>query len=205
MAFPESTAEIVGEIEPRHFLHGKHRKIIRAILDTFKAGEVTEPVAIIHRLGDAPDLHDLVQELEASIGSAANVQHHAQKVRGAADKRALVQLLDTHKGAMKIIPRDTTGNVGGFLMAGDGTVNGHPCLVSNTLPDDGTKGDGTDLSTMIFGAWSSLIVAMWGGLDLEADKVTLGERGGIVLRGFQDVDLKLRHPGAFTVVDDIAA
>ncbi|MBU8920747.1 MAG: phage major capsid protein [Bacteroidales bacterium] len=106
-------------------------------------------------------------------------------------------------GALKTTPRDTVGNVGGFLMADDGTVNGHPCLVSNTLPNDGTKGTGTDLSTMVFGAWSSLIVALWGGLDLEADKVTLGERGGIVLRAFQDIDLGLRYPGAFTVVEDI--
>jgi len=106
-------------------------------------------------------------------------------------------------GSLKTLPRHATANVGGFMMADDGKVNGHPCLVSNTLPSNGTKGTGTNLSTMIFAAWSSLIVAMWGGLDLEADKVTLGDRGGIVLRGFQDIDLGLRYPGAFTVVDDI--
>ena len=90
-------------------------------------------------------------------------------------------------------------------MADDGRVNGHPCLVSNTLPDDGTKGThtDTDLSTMIFGAWSSLLVCLWGGLDLEADKVTLGDRGGIVLRGFQDIDIGLRYAGAFSVCSDI--
>jgi len=107
------------------------------------------------------------------------------------------------QGALKTIPRDTIGNVGGFLMADNGQVNGYPSFVSNNLPNDLTKGTGTNLSMMIFGAWSSLLVGMWGGIDLEADKVTLGDRGAIVLRAFMDVDIALQQPGAFTVISDI--
>jgi len=107
------------------------------------------------------------------------------------------------KGALKTSPRHSTATVGGFLIDDDGKVNGHPCLTSDTLPADGTKGTGTNLSTMIFGAWSSLVIGMWGGLDLVADKITLGNMGGIVLIGFQDVDLGLRYPGAFTVCEEI--
>lgn len=109
------------------------------------------------------------------------------------------------KGALKTTPRHPTASVGGFLMDESGRVNGHPCLTSDTLPSDGIKGTGTNLSTMIFGAWSSLVIGMWGGLDLVVDKTTLGNMGGIVLIGFQDVDLNLRYPGAFTVCDEIVA
>lgn len=105
-------------------------------------------------------------------------------------------------GSMKQTPKHETAFVGGFLLE-DGKCNGYPLLESNTVPSDLTKSTGSDLSAIIFGAWPALVVGLWGGLDLEADKTTLGDRGGLVLRGFQDVDLGLRYTGAFSTVVDV--
>ncbi len=104
-------------------------------------------------------------------------------------------------GAMKKIPRHATASVGGYLLE-DGKANGHPVHVSNSCPSNLTQGSGTNLSLMIFGAWKSLLVGMWGGLDVLADPHN--DDGRLILRAFQDVDIALRYPGAFCVVDDIA-
>ena len=106
-------------------------------------------------------------------------------------------------GAMKQTPKHATAVAAGFLIDPDGKCNSYPLFESETVPGNLTQNSGTGLSAMIFGAWPALMVGLWGGLDLEADKTTLGDRGGLVLRGFQDVDLGLRYPGAFAVLKDI--
>ena len=103
-------------------------------------------------------------------------------------------------GQLKQIPRHATANVGGFLLE-DGKANGHPVHVSNSCPSDLTQGSGSNLSLMILGAWKSLLVGMWGGLDVLPDPHN--DDGRLILRAFQDVDIALRYPGAFCVLDDI--
>lgn len=72
--------------------------------------------------------------------------------------------------------------------AENGETNGYPIRVSGNIP----------ANTMIFGNWSEVLIGMWGVLDLFGDPYTLGDRGGLVIRGFQDIDVALRHPASFT-------
>jgi HK97 family phage major capsid protein len=58
-------------------------------------------------------------------------------------------------------------------------VNGYRAAVSNQVPSDLTKGGGTALSSMLFGNWADLIIAMWGTLDLLVDPYT-GSTSGTV-------------------------
>ena len=58
---------------------------------------------------------------------------------------------------------------------------------------------------MFFGVWSQLLVAMWGGLDVTVDTATLSRSGGLRLVCFQDVDLGVRHPQAFSWNDNAHA
>jgi len=109
------------------------------------------------------------------------------------------------RGTMKKTVIDSGGAVLGFLMDSEGRVNGHKCLISNAVPSDLTKGDGTNLSAVVFGNWSELLVGMWGGLDIEPDAVTHGDAGGLILRVFQDVDVSLRRTDSFSTVVDAAA
>jgi len=51
---------------------------------------------------------------------------------------------------------------------------------------------------MIFGVWSQIIIALWGGLDIMVDTATNAKSGGVVLRAFQSADIGVRHAGAFS-------
>jgi len=79
----------------------------------------------------------------------------------------------------------------------EGRVIGIRAITANTLPAN--LGVGTNETPIIFGNWSDVILATWSTIDLMVDEVTLGDSGGLVLRGFQDVDVALRHPESFSV------
>jgi len=85
--------------------------------------------------------------------------------------------------------------VPGYLWESDNTVNGYPGYVSNQVP----------AATAIQGVWSQFLLAMWGGLDISVDLATLVTSGGVVVRGFQSIDMGARQAGACSASEDIAA
>lgn len=92
------------------------------------------------------------------------------------------------KGVLKV-----TADAGaGFLMEPDSTMNGFPAFVSEQLPASGTAG------ALVLGDWSELVIGMWGVLDLFADPFSKGNSGTLVVRGFQDVDIGIRHAASFS-------
>lgn len=104
-------------------------------------------------------------------------------------------------GAMKAIEKAV--GTGKFLWEGE-KLNGYDTLVSNAVPGNGTKGTGTDLSTMIFGSWENLIVGEWGVLDLTVDPISHALSGKYRLIAFYDCDIAVRHPESFCICTDIA-
>ena len=80
----------------------------------------------------------------------------------------------------------------GFLMEMDGKSNGYPSFVTEQCPASGSAG------AIIFGDWTELMIGLWGVLDLFSDPYTLGNSGGLVVRGFQDIDIAVRHATSFT-------
>lgn len=92
----------------------------------------------------------------------------------------------TLRGALKTTVKDAGS--GQFIWAGDNTpVNGYRAEVSSQLAT----------SSIMFGNWADLIIAMWGVLDIQPDKATKAATGGLVLRVFQDVDIGLRNVESF--------
>lgn len=90
-------------------------------------------------------------------------------------------------------------------LPGEGIVNGHRAVATNLLPSNLTKGTGTNLSAMIFGNWSDVIIGQWGGgFDLILDPYTHSTTGALQVSAFIDVDVCIRHPESFVVVKDIA-
>ena len=84
-----------------------------------------------------------------------------------------------------------------------GSVIGYPFAVSQNIPDN--LGAGTNLSAVIFGAFSQVLIGMWGGLDITADPYVEALRGRLRLIVFQTADVAIRHPSAFCVATDLAA
>lgn len=90
--------------------------------------------------------------------------------------------------------------------AGDpdrGMVCGYPAWVTTQVPGNLTKGTGTNLSGMIFGAWSQMIAGFWSIAEFMADPYTQFAKGGVRMRMFQSLDLNYRQPKAFAVQSDL--
>lgn len=73
----------------------------------------------------------------------------------------------------------------------DGMVNDYRAAVTTQMvPND-----------ILFGDFSQAMMGLWGALDLVPDKSTKAKSGGLVLRVFQDADVAVRHPTAFSYAD----
>jgi HK97 family phage major capsid protein len=112
---------------------------------------------------------------------------------------------------MKVTPKISGSNYPVFLLDnlpdknGLTTLEGLTCGVSNQVPSNLTKGTGTNLSALIFGNWNDLIIGQWGAIDVLVDPYTAGASGSIKIRLLQDLDIQIRHPQSFAVINDIVA
>jgi len=89
-------------------------------------------------------------------------------------------------GGMKTAQKDAGS---GLFVMENGMVNGYDVKVRNGL----TAG------RIIFGNMSDLLIGMWGALDILPDPYTDSQKGGLILRVFQDVDVAVRHAESFCI------
>jgi HK97 family phage major capsid protein len=87
-----------------------------------------------------------------------------------------------------------------------GSINGYAVARSNQVPSNLTKGSGTNLSAVIFGDFSQLLIGMWGGLEILPNPYGSGYTAGSVdIRAMQTMDLNVRHAQSFAAITDIIA
>ena len=72
-----------------------------------------------------------------------------------------------------------------------GMMNGYETVVSNQVP----------ANTVIFGDFSQLIIAMWGGLDIITERNA--DNGSYIISAFQSVDFGVRHAESFAATVDV--
>jgi len=139
-----------------------------------------------------PHIVDLETEIAVDnvLGTMAYLTN--SKVRGALKK---TQVFHGTNGM------PVWGNVPG--QPGVGELNGYQAFVTNQVPSNATKGQGTALSKMAFGKWQDAILALWGVLDLITDPYTKSDRGQVYVTGFQAFDFGVRHLESFAKVVDI--
>lgn len=73
--------------------------------------------------------------------------------------------------------------------------------VTNQVPSNLTKGTGIDLSAIIYGNWSDLLIGLWGTLDIVVDSTSSND-GSVTIKTYQDADVGVRHPESFSVMND---
>lgn len=84
-----------------------------------------------------------------------------------------------------------------------GELNGVRAEVSNQVPSNLTKGTSNGIcSAIIYGNWSDLLIAMWGGLDIMLDPYTGATAGTKRVVALQDVDVNVRYPVSFAAMQD---
>jgi hypothetical protein len=105
------------------------------------------------------------------------------------------------QGKLKTIPQ-----IAGYpvYLINDGKVNGYPFLMSNSIPSNLTKAGGSNLSAIIFGAWSEVFVGGWGGLQFILDPYSEKARGVLEISAAAYHDVLVRRPEAFCIIDEVS-
>lgn len=85
----------------------------------------------------------------------------------------------------------------------EGLLNDTRAEVSNQVPSNLTKGTSVGVcSAILYGRFSDLLIAMWGGLDILMDPYTGATAGTRRVVALQDVDVNLRYPVSFAAMQD---
>ena len=79
---------------------------------------------------------------------------------------------------------------------------GYKAAITTQVPSNLTKGNGTDLSAIMFGNWADMLIGQWGGLDLIVDPYTqaLYHYVRVIVHSYWDVDV--RHAQSFAAIKD---
>ncbi|WP_029002519.1 phage major capsid protein [Azorhizobium doebereinerae] len=82
---------------------------------------------------------------------------------------------------------------------------GEAVKYSDSVPGNLTKGTGANLSAVIYGAWSDLIVGYWSAVDILPNPyhADVASNGGLLLHAFLDCDVAVRHPESFAALKDV--
>jgi len=133
-------------------------------------------------------------------GDIADLEKELAQDKAIGEKPAI---LTNYQVAAKLRTTEKVSSTGQFILGDSNVVAGYPFVTSSEVPADGTKGTGTNLSTMIFGSWENLIVGQWGApVDVVVDQRALID-GVIKLSAFMDVDIGVAHPESFAAITDI--
>lgn len=105
--------------------------------------------------------------------------------------------------ALARTPMQSGGSEGNFIYKMDGRLVGRQFQTSQLIPSTFSEGGQTDLVGMIYSSrWESLLIGIWGGLDMLFDPYTqaLGGKKRFVVNAFMDVDVE--QPLEFAICKD---
>jgi len=94
-----------------------------------------------------------------------------------------------------------------FIWPEGGTrLNGHTAAISSLVPSNLDKGSSTGVcSAMLFGNFDDLIVAMWGGLDIQVNPYIKDVEGLVRITASTFYDTAIRRPSSFAAMVDALA
>ena len=99
--------------------------------------------------------------------------------------------------------KQSSGVEGNFILEPNNTMLGYDYLSSSLVPSDLSKGSGSNLSALIFGDFSQVLLGYYSGVDVVVDPFTGSSAGTTRLAFFQDMDVAIRDENAFAVIKDI--
>lgn len=101
-------------------------------------------------------------------------------------------------------PRQSSGVEGQFIVGADrSNLFGFPLHATTNVPANLSKGSDSTLSAMIFGDFSKLVLASWGGMEILVDPYSASKTGQTTLVLNTFVDAGLTQPSAFAVCKDM--
>ena len=100
-------------------------------------------------------------------------------------------------------PRQSSGVEGNFIMEEISNLLGYQVASTNQAPSNLAKGTGSNLSSMIFGNFSDLVIGEWSAIDINVDPYSLSTTGGVRITAFHDVDVAVRNAQSFAAITDM--
>jgi HK97 family phage major capsid protein len=106
--------------------------------------------------------------------------------------------------AMRQTSRQTSGVEGNFILNDANTLLGYRVASTSLVPSDLTKGTASGTcSAVIFGNFNSLMIGMFGGLDVLVDPYTGSNTGATRVAMYQDIDVAVRNAESFAAIKDV--
>lgn len=95
--------------------------------------------------------------------------------------------------------RESGDAASGYLMTDLGTFAGRPVAMTTNLSNNGSPAT----STVLFGAWSQLLVGYWSGTDILVNPYadSAYQRGRVLVRAMRDADVAVRHAESFAYAE----
>ncbi len=87
---------------------------------------------------------------------------------------------------------------------GEASLCGRRVVVSNNVPSNLTKGSGSNLSAIIYGDFSQLMIAMFSNVEVLVDPFSDFASGKVGIRALASFDIALRQAPAFAALVDVA-
>jgi hypothetical protein len=103
--------------------------------------------------------------------------------------------------------KTTTDTASNFIQTDATTLAGYPLASSQNVPSNLTRGSGSNLSALIFGDFSQLVLAFWSELDVLVSPYdsTGFASGSVLVRAMATADVRIKQPLAFAALGDIIA
>ncbi|QEH37926.1 Phage capsid family protein [Aquisphaera giovannonii] len=106
------------------------------------------------------------------------------------------------RSKMRSIDGSSAGS-GAWLWSDADRVLGKPAWSTGNMPDNTTKGTGTNLGSIVYADWSNLVIQLFSVADVLVDPYKASTLGVVRVNLFQDVDILVRQPAAFCAATDI--
>ncbi|MCW2273316.1 phage major capsid protein [Rhodoblastus acidophilus] len=172
--------------------------MLAAALDSaaIKGGGTNQPTGILSlsgletvalgATGDYPTPDDMADL--AALPQIANVTARASFLTNMKVKKVAQKIKDS-QGKYYGLPQFFMGEAFDF---------------SNQVPSNLTKSTGTNLSAILYGAWSDLFIAYWSAVDVLVNPYhpDVASKGGVLIHAFLDADVAVRHPESFAAIVD---
>ncbi len=81
-------------------------------------------------------------------------------------------------------------------------VNGYRAEATNQMPKGLTKGTSNDCHSILFGSWPWLMIGMWGAFEIVVNPFAELKKAKVQIVTFQQADIALRYPEAFSAIKD---
>ena len=135
--------------------------------------------------------YDMIADLVGALEDANAEGPTSGFLMGTKARRALTKLQTTY----------------GEPLGLDTVLQGKRAEYSNIVPSNGTKGTGTNLSTIIYGNWSELLIGLWSELDILVNPYVdpAYSKGNIRIRAMMTCDIAVRHAASFAAITDLVA